>query len=71
MNLEKECKFTAYIISGLVSFKRWLLLKYKMIYVQDLGRYMNSLSHINLQRENWKAACSSLAKKGCLLARMQ
>lgn len=47
--LEKECKFIAYImISGLVSFKRWLLLKYKMIYVQDSGRYRNSLSHIKL-----------------------
>lgn len=31
---------------------------------------MYSLSNVNLHRENWKAVCSSLAKKGCLLARM-
>lgn len=70
--LEEECKLTAYItMPGLVSFKRWLLLKYKTMYVQDLGRDMYSISHINVQRENGKAVCSSLAKKGCLLARMQ
>lgn len=48
---EKECKFTAYIISGLVSLKKGYLLKYKMLYFQDSGR-LYVLPNGNSWREN-------------------